>query len=125
MALRRIQDEGGTGSAERRTWLGIVVLLWPCVCDLMLEARYLDPDPLLLTSSEGEPASNNPRFHALNQAIVQLVRAHSAQVPAQRRKLILPPDGMYFDHDLCMGGNRGSRDVLTPSNDTDDSNVGR
>jgi Conserved hypothetical ATP binding protein len=36
--------------------------------------RYLDPDPLLLASARGgEPNPSNPRFHALNQAIVQLV----------------------------------------------------
>jgi len=40
-------------------------------------ARYLDPDPLLLISPPGTgdvPA--NPRFHALNQAIVQLIEDH-------------------------------------------------
>lgn len=36
-------------------------------------ARYLDPDPLLL--AEEANASTNPKFHALNQAIVQLVRS--------------------------------------------------
>lgn len=36
--------------------------------------RYLDPDPLLLATTRGqEPNKQNPRFHALNQAIVQLV----------------------------------------------------
>lgn len=36
--------------------------------------RYLDPDPLLLASARGqEENTGNPRFHALNQAIVQLV----------------------------------------------------
>lgn len=40
-------------------------------------ARYLDPDPLLLASSHGqEPNPSNPRFHALNQAIVQLIEDH-------------------------------------------------
>lgn len=42
-------------------------------------ARYLDPDPLLLatTYSEKDAASaQNPRFHALNQAIVQLIEDH-------------------------------------------------
>jgi len=42
-------------------------------------ARYLDPDPLLLATTYGEkgPASTaNPRFHALNQAIVQLIEDH-------------------------------------------------
>lgn len=38
-------------------------------------ARYLDPDPLLLATTRGqEPNKQNPRFHALNQSIVQLVR---------------------------------------------------
>jgi len=38
-------------------------------------ARYLDPDPLLLATARGQEANaSNPRFHALNQAIVQLVR---------------------------------------------------
>lgn len=36
--------------------------------------RYLDPDPLLLATRQGQEANpSNPRFHALNQAIVQLV----------------------------------------------------
>ncbi|KAF5322421.1 hypothetical protein D9619_000423 [Psilocybe cf. subviscida] len=40
-------------------------------------ARYLDPDPLLLASRSGqEVQTSNPRFHALNQAIVQLVIAN-------------------------------------------------
>jgi hypothetical protein len=37
-------------------------------------ARYLDPDPLLLATTRDQEANpQNPRFHALNQAIVQLV----------------------------------------------------
>lgn len=47
----------------------------PCL-DLCFETcfRYLDPDPLLLASARGgDPNPSNPRFHALNQAIVQLV----------------------------------------------------
>lgn len=41
-------------------------------------SRYLDPDPLLLATAHGgnrRPEDNihNPRFHALNQAIAQLV----------------------------------------------------
>ncbi|KAI0069062.1 hypothetical protein BV25DRAFT_1818006 [Artomyces pyxidatus] len=39
-------------------------------------ARYLDPDPLLLAAPRGrgdDANAVNPRFHALNQAIVQLV----------------------------------------------------
>jgi len=40
-------------------------------------ARYLDPDPLLLASRSGqEVQTSNPRFHALNQAIVQLIEDH-------------------------------------------------
>jgi len=40
-------------------------------------ARYLDPDPLLLATTRGQEAnSSNPRFHALNQAIVQLIEDH-------------------------------------------------
>jgi len=39
-------------------------------------ARYLDPDPLLLASASGEASSSNPRFHSLNQAIVQLIEDH-------------------------------------------------
>ncbi|KAJ2931654.1 hypothetical protein H1R20_g5444, partial [Candolleomyces eurysporus] len=40
-------------------------------------ARYLDPDPLLMATRRGEEASgSNPRFHALNQAIVQLIEDH-------------------------------------------------
>jgi len=42
-----------------------------------LPHRYLDPDPLLLATSRGQDANiSNPRFHALNQAIVQLIEDH-------------------------------------------------
>jgi hypothetical protein len=34
--------------------------------------RYLDPDPTLL--SDEVNATTNPKFHALNEAVVQLVR---------------------------------------------------
>jgi len=40
-------------------------------------ARYLDPDPMLLaTTREQEGNTSNPRFHSLNQAIVQLIEDH-------------------------------------------------
>ncbi|TDL29338.1 hypothetical protein BD410DRAFT_17151 [Rickenella mellea] len=39
-------------------------------------ARYLNPDPLLLADASGEPSNSNPRFHSLNQAIVQLIEDH-------------------------------------------------
>ncbi|KAK7049590.1 hypothetical protein VNI00_005621 [Paramarasmius palmivorus] len=40
-------------------------------------ARYLDPDPLLLAIPRGDKTEpENPRFHALNQAIVQLIEDH-------------------------------------------------
>ncbi|KIL70124.1 hypothetical protein M378DRAFT_67698 [Amanita muscaria Koide BX008] len=39
-------------------------------------ARYLEPDPLLLSSHGKEAPASNPRFHALNQAIVQLIEDH-------------------------------------------------
>ncbi|THV08630.1 hypothetical protein K435DRAFT_959169 [Dendrothele bispora CBS 962.96] len=39
-------------------------------------ARYLDPDPLLLATTQGDPQAPNPRFHALNQALVQLIEDH-------------------------------------------------
>jgi len=40
-------------------------------------ARYLDPDPLLLATTHGQEVNtSNPRFHALNQAIVQLIEDH-------------------------------------------------
>ncbi|KAG7449291.1 uncharacterized protein BT62DRAFT_964366 [Guyanagaster necrorhizus] len=39
--------------------------------------RYLDPDPMLLAFPQGhERSAPNPRFHALNQAIVQLIEDH-------------------------------------------------
>lgn len=44
---------------------------------LTLETRFLDPDPLLLVSAPGsreERTERNSKFHALNRAIVQLVR---------------------------------------------------
>jgi hypothetical protein len=38
--------------------------------------RYLDPDPMLLATRRGQEGNiENPRFHALNQAIVHLVCA--------------------------------------------------
>jgi hypothetical protein len=39
-------------------------------------ARYLEPDPLLLSSRGAESHTSNPRFHALNQAVVQLIEDH-------------------------------------------------
>jgi len=44
-------------------------------------ARYLDPDPLLLATIHGgnskpQDKIQNPKFHALNQAIVQLIEDH-------------------------------------------------
>lgn len=43
-------------------------------------ARFLDPDPLLLVVAPGDDAQKqaemNPRFHSLNQAIVQLIEDH-------------------------------------------------
>ncbi|THH14988.1 hypothetical protein EW146_g5427 [Bondarzewia mesenterica] len=40
--------------------------------------RYLEPDPLLLAAPRGQDDANsiNPKFHALNQAIVQLIEDH-------------------------------------------------
>jgi len=38
-------------------------------------ARYLEPDPYLL-SDETVKAQSNPRFHAMNQAIVGLIEDH-------------------------------------------------
>lgn len=41
-----------------------------------ISLRYLDPDPLLLATRRNQEGNKeNPRFHALNQAIVQLVSA--------------------------------------------------
>lgn len=46
--------------------------------------RFLDPDPLLLVAAPGDDAQKqaemNPRFHSLNQAIVQLVRVSSSRL---------------------------------------------
>jgi len=44
--------------------------------------RFLDPDPELLR--EDANASTNPKFHALNKAIVQLVRTHPSPHPTPR-----------------------------------------
>jgi hypothetical protein len=45
-------------------------------CRLIPFLRYLDPDPLLLAVSALETnVPLNKKFHALNQAIVQLVRS--------------------------------------------------
>jgi len=39
-------------------------------------ARYLDPDPHLLLSAAPNGVQSNPKFHALNQAIVHLIEDH-------------------------------------------------
>ncbi|KIY73691.1 hypothetical protein CYLTODRAFT_416720 [Cylindrobasidium torrendii FP15055 ss-10] len=40
-------------------------------------ARYLEPDPMLLSMAHGDERSTpNPRFHALNEAIVKLIEEH-------------------------------------------------
>ncbi|PFH51450.1 hypothetical protein AMATHDRAFT_3104 [Amanita thiersii Skay4041] len=39
-------------------------------------ARYLDPDPLLIAQRNQDTNTSNSRFHALNQAIVQLIEDH-------------------------------------------------
>ncbi|CAE6532770.1 unnamed protein product [Rhizoctonia solani] len=42
-------------------------------------ARFLDPDPFLIQSAPGQPTGTeeqNPRFHHLNEAIVQLIEDH-------------------------------------------------
>lgn len=66
----------------------------PILTDAYSQNRYLDPDPLLLVSAPGsndERTERNSRFHALNQAIVQLVR-------------------LFFDHPLgsCNVNIRGA-----------------
>ncbi|KAH8830806.1 GPN-loop GTPase [Flagelloscypha sp. PMI_526] len=38
-------------------------------------ARYLDPDPMLLATTQSQEPKN-PKFHRLNQAIVQLIEDH-------------------------------------------------
>jgi hypothetical protein len=62
-------------------------------------ARYLEPDPLLLAgprSTRGQtPGAENPRFHALNQALVQLVRA-----PYVGRARVLKASPQIEDHPL-------------------------
>jgi len=63
-----------------------------CIYSVTLPHRYLDPDPLLLATSRGQEANiSNPRFHALNQAIVQLVSVEfiTPCTPIARR--CLPP----------------------------------
>jgi len=47
-----------------------------CYLSTLITLRsYLDPDPLLLATRQGKEGNvSNPRFHSLNQAIVQLVR---------------------------------------------------
>lgn len=55
------------------------------------QLRYLDPDPLLLISTETTRGSkSNPRFHALNQAIAQLVSIASVLSCSLLRFLISP-----------------------------------
>lgn len=58
-----IKSQGGTGTGkglQGRNAIGKEI------------GRYLDPDPMLLL--EDINSETNPRFHALNQAIVDLVR---------------------------------------------------
>ena len=61
------------------TFLTVSVFFFPSLSCSPLNAtcdRYLDPDPLLLAATHGngeEVNTVNPRFHALNQALVQLV----------------------------------------------------
>lgn len=61
-------------------------------------SSYLDPDPLLLATRRGyEGDIENPRFHALNQAIVHLVRAGTSKIKiASQRNYI----GQIEDHPL-------------------------
>jgi hypothetical protein len=58
------------------TLLTAFVVFLSCSLIHVVSGRYLDPDPLLLAAPHGsgdEVNSVNPRFHALNQALVQLV----------------------------------------------------
>src|SRR5258708_2781127 len=62
--------------------------------------RYLDPDPLLLAAPRGrgdETTPANVRFHALNQAIVQLVSLAASFAYAYHRRLDpLVSTGIHF-----------------------------
>jgi GPN-loop GTPase len=66
----------------------------------LIISRYLDPDPLLLMNSRGQGSSTtNPRFHALNQAVVQLVRSRHCWIFCSSSKFYLPWDQIE-DHPL-------------------------
>ena len=52
----------------------VLLLFVDLSIDRPTHSSYLEPDPLLLASVRGREANpSNPRFHALNRAIVQLV----------------------------------------------------
>ena len=48
--------------------------------------RYLDPDPMLLLEDINQ--ETNPKFHALNQAVVDLVCALNCQTCRRRAEII-------------------------------------
>lgn len=52
--------------------------------------RYMDPDPLLLADEVN--AATNPKFFALNEAIVQLVRGSTHQIEDYSMVSFLPLD---------------------------------
>lgn len=56
----------------------------------MFTYSYLDPDPLLLATRRGyEGDIENPRFHALNQAIVHLVRASTSSIKITSQRICI------------------------------------
>lgn len=75
-----IRSQGGTGTGkgvQGRNAIGKEI------------GRYLDPDPLLLL--EDINSETNPRFHALNQAIVDLVSgAIPSRVTLIKRLSLIP-----------------------------------
>lgn len=65
------------GSDDGKILHGNVSELYSEATPILTFRRYLDPDPLLLATRRGQEGDvSNPRFHALNQAIVQLVSGY-------------------------------------------------
>ena len=62
---------------------------------VLIPCSYLEPDPMLLASTN-ESNTTNPRFHTLNQAIVQLVNFDPTQIFLPLIQLITTDRGPPF-----------------------------
>jgi GPN-loop GTPase len=68
---------------------------------MMDPCSYLEPDPMLLASANGVNTTN-PRFHTLNQAIVQLVsfKPRLSYIPSIVRQIEDHPLVQFLPLDL-------------------------